>query len=161
MERRWDSIVALHVLEHSNNPDRTLNEFKRYLRPGGSIIVAVPNGESLGYHKEGVKWVWAQPPLLHLFHFSALGLIRLFQRHGFKVTWLEYSDRWDANIVCDVKLSGIFRYLDKGWSAKLPPLSRKFVTYRNGILRNICLGLSGFFVPGEKTLSELQVFATV
>lgn len=66
----WDSVVALHVLEHSNDLDRTVSAMREWLEPCGRLIVAVPNFSGLGYREQGMHWVWAQPPLVHLLHFG-------------------------------------------------------------------------------------------
>ena len=39
----FDCIVCAHVLEHLLNPDQVLARLRACLRPGGSLIVALPN----------------------------------------------------------------------------------------------------------------------
>jgi 2-polyprenyl-3-methyl-5-hydroxy-6-metoxy-1,4-benzoquinol methylase len=43
----FDVIVMGFVLEHVADPDRILRQFRRFLAPGGSLFVTVPNAESL------------------------------------------------------------------------------------------------------------------
>ena len=38
----YDFVAASHVLEHTANPLRALQEWKRVLRPGGALLVLVP-----------------------------------------------------------------------------------------------------------------------
>ena len=39
----FDAVLCNHVLEHIENADRALSEIFRVLKPGGSLIVGVPN----------------------------------------------------------------------------------------------------------------------
>lgn len=98
----WDSVVALHVLEHSNKPAKLLCSLAAFLRPDGHLILAVPNADGEGYRRHGMSWVWAQPPMVHVIHFTRQGLVALLERCGFEVIEYRYSDRWDANHIADV-----------------------------------------------------------
>jgi 2-polyprenyl-3-methyl-5-hydroxy-6-metoxy-1,4-benzoquinol methylase len=40
---RFDALLFSHVLEHLREPSRVLARFCRLLRPGGSVLIAVPN----------------------------------------------------------------------------------------------------------------------
>jgi 2-polyprenyl-3-methyl-5-hydroxy-6-metoxy-1,4-benzoquinol methylase len=114
----WDSVVALHVLEHSNDLDRTMSEMKNFLCPEGRLILAVPNFASLGYKERGMAWVWAQPPLVHIFHFTAAGLAALLARHGFSDIRASYHERWDANLFCDLEHAQRFQKWDRAWGIR-------------------------------------------
>lgn len=39
----FDTVIASHVIEHVANPLRTLQEFHRVLRPGGRLVLIVPD----------------------------------------------------------------------------------------------------------------------
>lgn len=134
----WDSAVALHVLEHSNDPGAMLEAIRARLKPGGSLVLAVPNYAGAGYRERGVHWVWAQPPLVHVFHFTARGLGLLLPRHGFELEQVDYRERWDANYVSDVLQVERFARLEADW-ARRPwnrfALYRKYVAKRNARLR--------------------------
>jgi SAM-dependent methyltransferase len=43
----FDAVLALHVLEHVDDPRALLRHVAGWLRPGGRIVAAVPNAESL------------------------------------------------------------------------------------------------------------------
>ena len=47
MEERFDFIVLGHVLEHVANPVLLLTQIKKWLAPGGKLLCAVPNAQSL------------------------------------------------------------------------------------------------------------------
>lgn len=51
---RYDTIVMGHVLEHVNDPVQILSRARTWLAPGGRIIAAVPNADSL-HRRLGVK----------------------------------------------------------------------------------------------------------
>lgn len=53
-EKRFDTIVLAHILEHIDTPQTTLTQAKKYLKPGGVVIIDVPNGDSL-HRQVGVK----------------------------------------------------------------------------------------------------------
>jgi len=46
-EEKFDAICFGFVLEHVENPIELLKKFKKFLKPGGSLFVAVPNAEAL------------------------------------------------------------------------------------------------------------------
>ena len=46
-DERFDVIVMGFILEHVDNPGMLLERFKRFLKPGGRIFVAVPNAKSM------------------------------------------------------------------------------------------------------------------
>jgi SAM-dependent methyltransferase len=159
----WDSVVALHVLEHSNDPGAMLKAIRALLKPGGSLILAVPNYASAGYRERGVNWVWAQPPLVHVFHFTVQGIAALLARHGFELEQVDYRERWDANYVADVLEVERFARLEADW-ARRPwsrfTLYRKYIAYRNAQLRFEALERSLRGHAAEPSLrAELQVRA--
>jgi SAM-dependent methyltransferase len=82
--KSFDCISLWHALEHFHNPGHYLEEIKRLLRPGGVLIVALPNCESAdaGYYRE--HWAAYDVPR-HLWHFSP-GTIRSFLgKSGFEL----------------------------------------------------------------------------
>jgi SAM-dependent methyltransferase len=46
-EERFDNIAMGFVLEHVDDPAVILRGYRRFLKPGGSVFIAVPNSESL------------------------------------------------------------------------------------------------------------------
>lgn len=47
-DENFDIVVMKHVLEHTPQPKQALREVARVLRPGGAVVITVPN---LGYWK--------------------------------------------------------------------------------------------------------------
>ncbi|HUE17286.1 MAG TPA: class I SAM-dependent methyltransferase [Planctomycetaceae bacterium] len=78
----FDEVIVWHVLEHLPDPRRTLQEIGRILKPGGRLIVAVPNYSSVQARWSGAAWFHLDLPR-HLFHFPLAGLRRLLVDSGF------------------------------------------------------------------------------
>jgi SAM-dependent methyltransferase len=80
-----DAAVMWHVLEHLDDPGGALATVRPWLRPGGLVLVAVPNAASLQAEIAGNAWLhWDVPR--HRVHFTADGLTRLLGSSGFEVT---------------------------------------------------------------------------
>ncbi len=80
----FDQVIIWHVLEHLPDPRQTLDEIRRVLKPGGRLVVAVPNYSSFQARCSGAGWFHLDPPR-HLYHFPAQGLRRLLDSTGFRV----------------------------------------------------------------------------
>jgi SAM-dependent methyltransferase len=103
-EASFDVVILGAVLEHLYNPDETIKEISRILRPGGALFVDVPNEAGLYfkvgnlYQKlRGRKWAVNLAPTFepfHVFGFSANSLRALLGKHGLKVkNWRVYGGR--------------------------------------------------------------------
>lgn len=77
-----DAVVLWHVLEHLPRPGRTLAEIRRILKPGGRLVLAVPNYASWQSRWAGADWFHLDLPR-HLYHFSPDTLSILLHRYGF------------------------------------------------------------------------------
>jgi 2-polyprenyl-3-methyl-5-hydroxy-6-metoxy-1,4-benzoquinol methylase len=53
-DRSFDYITCLEGLEHIENPQQAIREFARLLRPGGQLVVSVPNILNV---EERLKWL--------------------------------------------------------------------------------------------------------
>ena len=80
----FDEVIVWHVLEHLDDPAGTLAEIGRVLRPGGRLVVAVPNFSSFQARATGSAWFHIDPPR-HLYHFPVAALRQLVGQAGFEV----------------------------------------------------------------------------
>ena len=83
-DSHFDQVIIWHVLEHLPDLRGTLREVHRVLKPGGRLIVAVPNFSSLQARWTGAAWFHLDLPR-HLYHFPLSALRRLMGRSGFAV----------------------------------------------------------------------------
>jgi len=59
---QYDAITMWHSLEHLANPWEVLDELPRHLVPGGRLVIATPNPESLQFRLFGARWVHLDAP---------------------------------------------------------------------------------------------------
>ena len=97
----FDVVILSAVLEHLYQPNDTLREIARVLRPGGALFVDVPNEEGLYFRVgnlyqrlRGRNWVVNTAPTFspfHLFGFGPHSLRKLLHKHGLRPTdWRVY-----------------------------------------------------------------------
>ncbi|MGV3461683.1 MAG: class I SAM-dependent methyltransferase [Flavobacterium sp.] len=80
----FDVITMWHVLEHVPNVEKQIAELKRLVKPGGHIIIAVPNFKSFDAKYYGQFWAAYDVPR-HLWHFSKMAIEKLFAAQGIKL----------------------------------------------------------------------------
>jgi 2-polyprenyl-3-methyl-5-hydroxy-6-metoxy-1,4-benzoquinol methylase len=92
----FDAVTLWHVLEHLPDPRRTLAEARRLLRPGGRLVVEVPNFGSW-QARLGPKWWFHIDVPRHLLHFERETLAAMLDAEGFVVRrWTTFSAEYDA-----------------------------------------------------------------
>jgi SAM-dependent methyltransferase len=80
----FDAITLWHVLEHVENPRALLSEINRILKPGGVLLVSVPNFGSFEARASKDKWFHLDVPR-HVTHFSDATLESALNESGFDV----------------------------------------------------------------------------
>lgn len=76
--QQFDVVTLWHVLEHIPNLEKTVSLLVNLLKPGGSLVIAVPNFKS--YDALHYKDFWAAYDVpRHLWHFSRNSIQRLFR----------------------------------------------------------------------------------
>ena len=78
-----DAVVLWHALEHLDDPASALERIRGWLRPGGTLVVAVPNLASLQARIGGDRWFHQDVPR-HRTHLTAAGAAALLERTGFQ-----------------------------------------------------------------------------
>ena len=76
-----DAAALWHVLEHLDDPGAALDRIAGWLRPGGLLVIGVPNLGSVQARAGGARWYHLDVPR-HRTHFTVRGLHALLRRHG-------------------------------------------------------------------------------
>jgi 2-polyprenyl-3-methyl-5-hydroxy-6-metoxy-1,4-benzoquinol methylase len=79
----FDVVTMWQSLEHVHRPMEVLRAARRLLAPGGKLIVAVPNIDSLPFRWFGPTWIGLDLPR-HLSHFTPQSLTRMLSATGFR-----------------------------------------------------------------------------
>lgn len=90
----YDVITMWHVLEHVEDLNWQCQQLKRLLKPGGRLIIALPNIHS--YDAQHYKEYWAAYDVpRHLYHFGFSTIRLLLSKYGFNFLKREPL-KWDA-----------------------------------------------------------------
>jgi len=111
----FDVITLWHVLEHLRAPRRELQIIRRLLKPGGALIVEVPNFADPLRRLFGKSWAYVDVPR-HLLHFTPRTLRMVLEDAGFSVDVLERDGTFRAY---SVALSSLFTWLDLSYDTDL------------------------------------------
>jgi 2-polyprenyl-3-methyl-5-hydroxy-6-metoxy-1,4-benzoquinol methylase len=87
----FDAVTLWDVLEHLHEPTATLREVRRILRPGGTVVLRVPNVAALDARLFGEAWAGYDAPR-HLYVYSPQTLRATLETAGFRV------QAWDTAI---------------------------------------------------------------
>ena len=80
----FDIVTLWHVLEHLPRPVEALKRIRALLKPGGVLVIAVPNFDSVQARVFRGRWYHLEVPR-HLYHFTPGSLRRLLDAGGFDV----------------------------------------------------------------------------
>jgi SAM-dependent methyltransferase len=100
----FDVVILAAVLEHLYDPNETIREISRVLRPGGALYLDVPNETGLYFRAGNLyqklkrrDWVVNLAPTFspfHLFGFNSRSLRALLSKHGLETkTWRVYGGK--------------------------------------------------------------------
>jgi SAM-dependent methyltransferase len=129
LEPPYDAVVFQHSLEHVADPAADLARARSLLRPGGGVLVTVPNFGSWQARRFGATWFHLDLPR-HRAHFTALGLATLLERAGFEDATTSTSTSADGlpmsleyRLFGGSRANGIGRYAEMAAAVLLTPLS--------------------------------------
>jgi SAM-dependent methyltransferase len=84
-----DLVIMFHVLEHLADPLAALRAVARRTRPGGTLVLGIPNIASWQARVTGSGWMHLDVPR-HLCHFSPDAIERALVASGFRMARLDF-----------------------------------------------------------------------
>ena len=84
-----DVVTLWHVLEHVEDPRGALEAIAGWLRPGGGLVLGVPNLASWQARIGGTRWFHLDLPR-HRTHFTPAGLEAILAATGFEVVGMRH-----------------------------------------------------------------------
>jgi len=84
-----DLVIMFHVLEHLADPLAALAAVARRVKPGGTLILGIPNIASWQARVTGRSWMHLEVPR-HLCHFSPDAIERALDQSGFRMTRIDF-----------------------------------------------------------------------
>ncbi len=88
-EEHFDVITLWHVLEHLNDPSKTLQRLQKLLKPDGLLVITTPNLDSFDARIFGKYWIGYELPR-HYYVFSLESLDDILRQAGFKLLETRY-----------------------------------------------------------------------
>jgi SAM-dependent methyltransferase len=83
-ERLFECVCMMHSFEHMADPVLTLSKCATAIRPGGLLLIAVPNFGGAWAKVTGANWPWLNVRD-HCFHYTIEALNSLVRQAGFEV----------------------------------------------------------------------------
>lgn len=84
------TVTASHTIEHVEQPGEFLAEVNRVLKPGGAVILQLPNADSTEARLLGRYWIGYDAPR-HLTTFSATTIRHMLEGTGFRLVRLDHE----------------------------------------------------------------------
>jgi SAM-dependent methyltransferase len=88
----FDVVLLNHVIEHLEDPARTLHEVNRILKPGGHFVIETPRYDTLMFKLLGRRERSVSCGG-HLYFFTTRTLRNLYEAAGFKTVQVDYVGR--------------------------------------------------------------------
>ena len=84
-----DLVIMFHVLEHLADPVAALHAVAARLRPGGALVLGIPNIGSWQARFAGRRWMHLDAPR-HLVHFTPRAIALALEGSGFRVAHVSF-----------------------------------------------------------------------
>jgi len=113
----FDVITMWHVLEHVSDLQLRMKDLNRLLKPGGLLVIAVPNPDSGDAKTYGPFWAGYDVPR-HLYHFTRESMSNLLGQHSFTLRKI-LPMKWDAfyvSLLSEKYRHGKMRWIPGIWN---------------------------------------------
>lgn len=85
----FDVVLMSHLIEHVDDPIGILDRVRDLLKPGGLVLLSLPNYRCIERRIFGANWYpWCLP--VHLYHFDTRSIRRAAEMAGLKVDRVAY-----------------------------------------------------------------------
>jgi len=91
----FDLVIIKHVVEHLDQPEKCIQELGRIMAPGGVLILATPNLDSLLKPLKGDSWIGYQDPT-HIALKPPKEWLELLRSVNFKIERVFADGFWDV-----------------------------------------------------------------
>ncbi|WP_120499528.1 class I SAM-dependent methyltransferase [Roseovarius sp. EL26] len=143
---QFDCIFMHHVLEHCLDPALAIQNCRKLLRPGGMLVVEVPNNECAGRAFYGAAWLWLDVPR-HLNFFTHKSLAAIASTNGFDAPRIEYA--------------GYSRQFGSGWFKEQDGIAELFnLPKRSGFLARAMYLLKTAFTHDKHKYDSVRIIAS-
>lgn len=88
-------VIAKHVVEHLQDPEKAIAEMSRVLAPGGLLLLATPNLDSLTRFVKKERWIGYQDPT-HISLKTPAEWLGYLRAHGLRPRTVFSDGFWDA-----------------------------------------------------------------
>lgn len=132
----FDVVVSYHVMEHMLDPVAELSEMTRVLRPGGHLVLGVPNFDSACARRFGPRYRMLHDPT-HISLFSESSLRQMLMDEGLEVLRVDfpYFNTRHFNTENLLRLSDAHRVSPPFWGNIMTLYARKPTSQRLQLLR--------------------------
>jgi SAM-dependent methyltransferase len=127
----YDLVAAFHVLEHIPHPQEFLSACRSRLRPGGFLLLEVPDYDCKGARAMKESWPYLYPEI-HLFQYTRTTFRRLVEQGNFHIVRMSrVGGRGPFDEPCNTATRATKAEPRKSWRTRLFEF-RKFVYWIPG-----------------------------
>lgn len=90
IKKKFDTIFMFHVIEHLQNPIKTIQTCQNILKPGGVLIMETPNIDSWEFKFFYKKWISLSVPF-HTYLFSSKSFIKILSKVKLKLVQVNHD----------------------------------------------------------------------
>jgi len=102
-ENSFNVVTMWDVLEHLHDPNSTLQEIARILKPAGMLALRVPNADSFDAKIFGPYWSGLDSPR-HLYVFGKSTITKILEKNGFRILGLSSNDGSYLSFILSIRM---------------------------------------------------------